>query len=158
MDPTDLPRQRLDSQFKDYFPTVAEILANDEAVMSALTEQVQELNENSVETIQDTVHSVMTSSPSQQTVVTTAPLQNKPVNDQHLYHVRIDGIPESKSNKRAEIDQHEEKELNEVLNFLEETPPIESLRSLGKTSPDDNARPHTLLVTQVQLGRSQNII
>ena len=111
MDPTDLPRQ-LDSQSKDYFPTVAEILANDdEAVnkhlnkmnkesvlclfremlsqfreskkmnnillnskseMSALTKQVQELNENSVKT-QDTVHSVMTTAPSQQTAATTAP-------------------------------------------------------------------------------------
>ena len=166
MDPTELPRQRLDSQSKDYFPTVAEILANDdEAVnkhlnkmnresilglfremlshfreskkmnnillnskteMSALTKQVQELNGNSVK-IQDTVLSVMTTAPSQQTVATTAPIQNKPVNNQYLYQVRIDGIPESKSNKRAEIDQHEKKELNEVLNFLEETPPIESL-------------------------------
>ena len=76
-----------------------------------------------------------------------SPIQNKPVNNQHLYQVRIDGIPESKSNKRAEIDQHEAKELNEVLNFLEETPPIESLRRLGKTRPDDNARPRTLLLT-----------
>ena len=39
------------------------------------------------------------------------------------------------------------KELNEVLNFLEGTPPIESLRRLGKTRPDDNARPRTLLLT-----------
>ena len=32
MDPTDLPRQRLDSQSNNYFPTVAEILANDDEV------------------------------------------------------------------------------------------------------------------------------
>ena len=114
--------------------------------MSALTKQVQELNENSFK-IQDTVHSVMTTAKSQQTAAKTAPIQNKPVNNQHLYQVRIDSIPESKSNKRAEIDQHEENELNEVLNFLEETPPIESLRRLGKTRPDDNARPRTLLLT-----------
>ena len=123
------------------------ILLNSENEMSALTKQVPELNENSVKTIQDTVHSVMTSAPSQQTASTTAPIQNKPVNNQHLYQVRIDGIPESKSNKRAEIDQHEEKELNEVLNFLEVTPPIESLRRLGKTRADDNARPRTLFLT-----------
>ena len=30
MDPTDLHRKRLDSQSKDYFPTVAEILADDD--------------------------------------------------------------------------------------------------------------------------------
>ena len=185
-DPTDIPRQQLDSQSKDYFPTVAEILANDdEAVkkhlnkmnkefvvclfremlsrfreskkmnnillnskneMSALMKEVQELNENSVK-IQDTLPSVMTTAPSQQSAATTAPIQKKPVNNQHLYQVRIDGIPESKSNKRAEIDQHEEKELNEVFNFLEESPPIESLRRLWKTRPNDNARPRTLLLT-----------
>ena len=89
----------------------------------------------------------MTSAPSQQTAATTAPIQNKPVNNQHLYQVRIDGIPESKSNKRAEIHQHEEQELNEALNLLEETPPIESLRRLRKSRPDDNARPRTLLLT-----------
>ena len=128
MDPTDLPRQRLDSQSKDYFPTVAEILANDDEAVnkhlnkvdkesvpclfremlsrfreskkmnnvllnsknekSALTKQVQELNENSVKTIQDTVHSVVTSAPSQHTAATTALIQNKLVNNQHLYQVR----------------------------------------------------------------------
>ena len=186
MDPKDLPRQRLDSQSKDHFPTVAEILANDneplnkhlnkmnkESVlclfrellsqfheskemnnfllnskteMSALTKQVQELNENSVKT-QDTVHSVMTTAPSQQTASTSAPIQNKPVNNRHLYQVRIDGLPESKSNKLARIDQYKEKEINEVLNFLEETPPMESLGRLGKTRPDANAQPRTLLLT-----------
>ena len=78
--------------------------------MSALAKQVQEPNENSVETIQVTVLSVMTSAQSQQTAATTAPIQNKPVKNQNLYQVRIDGIPESKSNKRAEIDQDEVKE------------------------------------------------
>ena len=56
----------------------------------ALKKQVQEPNENSVRTIQGTVHSVMTSAPSQQTADTTAPIQNKPVNNQHLYQVRKD--------------------------------------------------------------------
>ena len=114
MDPTDLP-QRLGSHPKDYLPTVAEILANDdEAVNKHLNKMNKEcLDEtrsgNSVKTIQDTVHSVMTSAPSEQTAATTAPIENKPVDNQHLYQVRIDGIPESKSNKRAEINQHEEK-------------------------------------------------
>ena len=45
--------------------------------MSALTKQVQGLNENSVKTIQDTVHSVMTSAPSQQTAATIAPSPSK---------------------------------------------------------------------------------
>ena len=59
--------------------------------MSSLTKQVQEVNENSVK-IQDTVHSAMTSAASQQTAATTAPIQNKPVNNQHLYQVPIDGV------------------------------------------------------------------
>ena len=80
------------------------------------------------------------------TAATTAPIQSKPVNNQHLCQERIDGIPESKSNKRAEIDQHE-KELNVVLNLPEETPTIEPLQRHGKTRPDDKARPHTLLLT-----------
>ena len=62
----------------------------------------------------------MRSAPSQQTAATTARIQNKAVNREHLYQVRIDGIRQSKPNKRAGIDQHEEKEINEVLNFFEE--------------------------------------
>ena len=137
--------QEMLSQFRES-KKMNNILLISENEMSALTQQVQELNENSVKTIQDTVHSVMTSAPSQQTASTTSPIQNKLVNNQHLYQVHIDGIPESKSNKRAEVVQHEEKELNEVLNFLEGTPPIESLRRLGITRPDDNARPRPLFL------------
>ena len=44
MDPTDLPRQ-LDSQSKDYFPTVAEILANDD---EAVNKQLNKMNKESV--------------------------------------------------------------------------------------------------------------
>ena len=84
-------------------------LLKSEIEMNALTKQVQELNKNSVKTFQDTVRSVMTSAPSQQTAAPTAPIQNKTVNNQPMYQVRVDGIPESKSNKRAEIDQLEEK-------------------------------------------------
>ena len=64
----------------------------------------------------------MRSAPSQQTAATTARIQNKAINSQHMYQVRIDGIRQSKSNKRAGIDQREEKETNEVLNFFEENP------------------------------------
>ena len=60
------------------------ILLKTKNEINAFTKQVQELNENSVKTIQDTVHSVMTSAPSQQTAATTAPIHNKPVNNQHL--------------------------------------------------------------------------
>ena len=45
MDPTDLPRQRLDSQSKDYFPTVAEILANDD---EAVNKHLNKMNKESV--------------------------------------------------------------------------------------------------------------
>ena len=45
MDPTDLPRQRLDSQSKEYFPTVAEILANDD---EAVKKRINEMNKESV--------------------------------------------------------------------------------------------------------------
>ena len=49
MGPTDLPWQRLDSQSKDYFPTVVEILANDEAVNKHLNKMnLNKMNEESV--------------------------------------------------------------------------------------------------------------
>ena len=45
MDPTDLPRQRLDSQFKDYSPTVAEIVAIDD---EAVNKHLSKMNKESV--------------------------------------------------------------------------------------------------------------
>ena len=44
MDATDSPRQ-LDSQSKDYFPTVAEILANDD---EAVNKHLNKMNKESV--------------------------------------------------------------------------------------------------------------
>ena len=85
------------------------ILLKSNIEMSALTKQTQELSKFFFKTIQDTVHSVMTSARSQQPAATTAPIRNTPVNNQHLHQVRIDGLPESNSNKRGEIDQNEEK-------------------------------------------------
>ena len=50
------------------------------------------------------------------------------------------------------------KELDEVLNFLEETPPIGSLRRLEKTQHDDNAQPRTLLPTLKSVWDARKII
>ena len=47
---------------------------------------------------------------------------------------------------------------HDVLNFLEETPPIESLRRLGETRPDDNARPSTLILTLKSNWDARNIL